>query len=77
MLENAMTAREKKIAEVTLLSLRETAEMLSVSTRTLARWHAMRKGPPRVNAARSPRYRLEAVVRWLEANEVVPLGDFK
>lgn len=76
-MENPMSEKEKKIAEVTLLSRKETAEMLGVSPRTLARWHAMRKGPPRVNAGRSPRYRLEAVVRWLEANEVVPLSDFK
>lgn len=59
-----------------ILSQKETADLLGVSERTLARWHSLRKGPPRVSAGRRPLYRLQAVQKWLERNEIQPITTF-
>ena len=58
----------------TLLSSEETARLLGVSLRSLARWHAIRKGPPRTRAGRKVYYRVEAIEAWLQANETLPLS---
>ncbi len=47
----------------------QLAGRLGVSLRTLNRWHAERTGPPRITKGRLVLYRLEALHRWLEANE--------
>jgi len=62
--------------KIVILTPTETARLLGISNRTLGRWHADRLGPPRVNTGRSPRYRLDAVMRWLGDNEVQPLHTF-
>lgn len=50
----------------------QTAVELGVSTRTLARWYAMRIGPPRVTIGRKPLYRRESVSAWIEKQEKDP-----
>ena len=44
----------------------EVAELLRVSTATLARWRAAEQGPPFVQVEGSIRYQREAVQRWLD-----------
>ena len=56
-----------------ILTPTELAERLGVSARTLSRWHLLRKGPPRVQVGRLITYRIEAVERWLQANETHPI----
>ncbi len=55
-----------------LISRHNLAEQLGVSTRTLDRWHAHRKGPPRVKCGNMIGYRQDAVEKWLSANETRP-----
>jgi hypothetical protein len=40
---------------------------LFVSTRTLDRWHTLRKGPPRVIVGGRVWYRRDAVEQWLQS----------
>jgi hypothetical protein len=51
------------------LSPEELADELQICKRTLDRWHAARRGPPRVEIGRRPMYRREAVTQWLIARE--------
>ena len=60
----------------TLLTTEEAARLLGVSERSLARWHVLRKGPPRTRAGRKVYYRAEAIEAWLQANEILPLSTF-
>ncbi len=50
----------------------QLAKELGVSERTVARWHAMRIGPPRVTIGRKPLYRLESVTAWIARQEHDP-----
>ena len=56
-----------------IMTTREAAELIGVSTRTLARWHAHRKGPARISAGRKPLYRFDAIQHWMQQNETQPL----
>jgi hypothetical protein len=47
----------------------ELARELGVSLRSLARWHSLRVGPPRVVIGRVILFRREAVAEWLRARE--------
>lgn len=58
------------------LSPKDTAHMLGVSERTLARWHSIRKGPARIMVGRKVLYRPDAINDWLKANETGPQGTF-
>ncbi|WP_299791691.1 helix-turn-helix domain-containing protein [uncultured Marivita sp.] len=58
------------------LSLTDTAYLLGVSKRTLARWHTIRKGPARIAVGRKVIYRIDAILDWLKANETRPQGTF-
>jgi len=51
----------------------ELAKALGVSVRTLARWHAAREGPPRIQKANQILYRKTAVIEWLKKAEVSPV----
>lgn len=51
------------------LTLKETADALGVSVRTLNRLHIRRMGPPRIKVGRNIRYRPEAVAEWMMKNE--------
>lgn len=50
----------------------DLARRLRVSPRTLARWHAARKGPPRCVVGKLILYRSEAVRDWLAGLERDP-----
>ena len=48
----------------------ELADLLCISTKTLANWRCQGKGPPFLKFGRSVRYRKSSVDTWLAANEV-------
>jgi transcriptional regulator with XRE-family HTH domain len=50
----------------------ELAEALNVSPRTLDRWEALRKGPPRVRVGRTILYSIDSVADWLLSQEKKP-----
>ena len=51
------------------------ARFLEVSPRTLDRWHLLREGPPRIRYGRMVRYRLSAIMDWLNAHETSSLDS--
>jgi predicted DNA-binding transcriptional regulator AlpA len=51
------------------LTPEELAAQLGISPRTLNRWHALRRGPPRLMIGRKPYYRGSSVEKWLESRE--------
>jgi predicted DNA-binding transcriptional regulator AlpA len=52
------------------------AHLLSVSPRTLDRWHLLREGPPRCLLGGKVRYRLAAIEEWVRQCEVTePRND--
>ena len=55
-----------------LLTERQTAELLNISTRTLQAWRSDSVGPPFIRVGRTIRYRRGALVAWMEANTVRP-----
>ncbi len=59
-----------------LLTTRQAADLLGISTRTLARWHALRVGPARCQIGRKVLYRASAIEAWLQANETAPVAKF-
>jgi hypothetical protein len=50
----------------------ETAAELDVSTRTLARWRAMRVGPPPTAVGRKWYYKRSSFAAWLDRQERAP-----
>ena len=52
-----------------LLDEEVVARRLRVSVRTLRRWHALRKGPPRVKIGRKVHYRESSVNGWIAGSE--------
>lgn len=54
-----------------LLTETDVASTLRVSIRTLRRWHALRKGPPRVKIGRKIHYRSGSVQNWIEGSESI------
>ena len=57
------------------LTVKETADALQVSERTLARWWTERIGPPRTKLGHRVYYRKEAVRDWALRNEAAPVRD--
>ena len=55
-----------------LLTRSDLARFLNVSEKTINRWYAERKGPPRVKVGRKVFYRKEAVLEWIARQEEVP-----
>ncbi len=51
------------------LTPKDLAQALGVSERTVARWHRLREGPPRVEIGRKVFYRLESVNAWIASCE--------
>jgi len=51
------------------LTPKNLAQALGVSERTVARWHRLREGPPRVEIGRKIFYRLESVNAWIASCE--------
>ncbi len=58
------------------LSKKELADVLSLTPRTLDRYHAQRVGPARIRVGRRVLYRKDAVLDWLRANEQPPVRKF-
>jgi hypothetical protein len=63
-----------KLAEQTsalddLVDRVKAARLLSVSPRTLDRWHLLRQGPPRIRYGAQVRYRRTAIAEWLLRHE--------
>jgi excisionase family DNA binding protein len=54
------------------LTSEQLAQQLGVSLRTVARWHALRQGPPRTRVGRRVLYRLDSVKTWLTKHERDP-----
>jgi len=52
-----------------LLTERQLGEELQKSEATLARWRRAGTGPPWLRVGKSPMYRWEAVLRWLEEQQ--------
>ena len=57
------------------LTRKELAAILGISTRTLARWHQLRVGPPRIAVGHVILYRRTSVDRWLLDQEVYPVSQ--
>jgi predicted DNA-binding transcriptional regulator AlpA len=51
------------------LTPRQVAAELGICEKTLARWHAARRAPPRVTVGRRLLYRRTSVSRWIEQQE--------
>lgn len=56
-----------------ILTKKEAAEFLGVSTRTLDRMRKMKKGPACVKVGNRIRYRLSVILKWFDEKE----GKFK
>jgi len=54
-----------------LLSEADVAATLRISVRTLRRWHALRKGPPRIKIGRKIHYRIASVQNWIAGSESI------
>ena len=57
-----------------LLTPREVAEFLKVSTSTLADWRYKRTGPSYVRQGRVVRYPADALATWINARTVIADG---
>jgi predicted DNA-binding transcriptional regulator AlpA len=55
----------------------ELADQLGLSPRTIHRWEALRKGPPRVCVGRTILYRVDSVREWLLSIEQATLSTRK
>ena len=51
------------------LTVEQLAQQLNISTRTLARWHARRVGPPITKVGSTTYYREDSVREWLIKQE--------
>ena len=49
------------------------AEMLGVSTRTLARWDVARIGPPKIKVGKLVLFELAKLPEWLAKREIAPV----
>jgi excisionase family DNA binding protein len=52
-----------------LLTSKEVATLLGVSTATLSRWRANGDGPPALSVGGIYRYRPALIEKWIEENE--------
>jgi predicted DNA-binding transcriptional regulator AlpA len=65
-------SQEKPAARLVLegyLRREELAEQFGLSPRTIDRWEALRKGPPRVCVGRTILYNIQSVREWLLSRE--------
>lgn len=63
------------MASIDLYTPDELAGYLNVSTKTLIRWRAQRKGPAWVRAGHKVRYRSKDVDAWLENQRREPVRE--
>ncbi len=52
-----------------LLTADEVASAFDLDVRTLSNWRSERRGPPWVSVGRTPMYRRDSLLRWLERRE--------
>jgi predicted DNA-binding transcriptional regulator AlpA len=57
------------LPDALLISECELASLLSVSLRTVRRWHTERRGPRRVKLGRATYYRRSSVLEWITKQE--------
>jgi predicted DNA-binding transcriptional regulator AlpA len=65
-------SQDKPVTRLVLegyLRREELAEQFGLSPRTIDRWEALRKGPPRVCVGRTILYNIESVREWLLSRE--------
>lgn len=65
-------SQDKPITRLVLegfLRREELAEQFGLSPRTIDRWEALRKGPPRVSIGRTILYNIQSVREWLVSQE--------
>ncbi len=55
----------------------ELAQQLGISPRTILRWQALRKGPPRVCVGRTILYSIQSVCDWLHSREQEQQAPFR
>lgn len=60
---------ERSLVLQGFLRREELAKELGCSPRTIDRWQALRKGPPRVYVGRTILYHVESVREWLRSRE--------
>src|ERR1700731_760187 len=55
----------------------ELAQQFGLSPRTIDRWEAQRKGPPRVHVGRTILYHVDSVRQWMRSTEKqrIPLSS--
>ena len=68
-----LDAAEAAAAASPWLSIKQLAERLGVSVRTIRRWHAKGEGPERTKRGRRKMYHKDAVDRWLASQQIA--GD--
>jgi|GEM_PF-828255 predicted DNA-binding transcriptional regulator AlpA len=69
-LQNPETSQaEETLLLAGYLKPKDLAKALEVSERTIARWHHLREGPPRVEIGRKVYYRQESVIAWIASCE--------
>ena len=60
-----------------VLTTKEAARLLKVSTKTLERMRVEGTGPAFYKAGRAVRYRMQDLLAWLEAHKFVSTAEFK
>jgi len=58
-----------------LLKEQDTADLLSLSIRTLQSWRIRSAGPPFVQVGRAIRYRRRDLIAWIDANTCGRLAE--
>jgi predicted DNA-binding transcriptional regulator AlpA len=67
-LQEASTLQHRPVAQSVLegfLSREQLAQQLGLSLRTIDRWEALHKGPPRFCVGRTVLYSIQAVREWM------------
>lgn len=62
----------KRPDDDSLLKEAQAAKFLAVSVRTLQAWRTDNSGPPFIRLGRAIRYRLKALIEWLNSNTWPP-----
>jgi hypothetical protein len=67
-----MTAAVDTTDSDRVLGEAQAADFLKLSIRTLQAWRSQGKGPAYIRAGRSIRYRMSALIAWMNDNTVTP-----
>jgi len=66
-------AGEVEIAGRRYVTDRRLANLLNVTTRTLARWNAARIGPPKISVGKTVLHDVAKLPEWLASREIAPV----